>query len=57
MKKACKVILIVISTVAAVVGICTLVCGYMMRSLKGFEFDDDILFDEEKEVYPKIVES
>lgn len=57
MKKTYKVILIVISAVAAVIGICSLVCGYMMRNcLKDFKFDDEELFDEETDVYPEIVD-
>ena len=54
MKKGLKVALIVASTFVAVVGVCTLVCSYIMKNwLKDFKLDDEIFFDEETNVCPE----
>lgn len=57
MKKGLKVALIVVSAIIAVGGICALVCNYISKNwLNDFKIDDDVLFDDETDVFPEIEE-
>lgn len=56
MKNGLKVAIIIGSALIAFFGGCMAAVLYFKHCLKEFEFDDDILFEEENEVYPEILE-